>query len=163
MNKASKVFTSLAAGVATLFITSVSANNGIQFSEFDFQDESVWVECLDEVVDIHQYVTVASHVVETPSGTWHLVDNWRITVIWTGASTGRTWVGRNVSPFQWNIGPGETNQYVYKGVQKPLTGDGPMFFYGTEFKVTVTANGVMVVDRQPEAVQSDRFRCLGKH
>ena len=163
MKTATKAFTILAAGAAALLIGSASANNGIQFSEFDFQDESFWVECLAEEVDVHQYVRAAYHEFETPSGTYHLIDNWRITVMWTGKSTGRTWVGRNVSPFQWNAGPGETNQWVYKGVQKPLTGDGPSFFYSADFKVTVTANGVLVVEREAESVQSDRIRCLGKH
>jgi len=32
----------------------------------------------------------------------------------------------------------------------PKGGDGPMFFYGTEFKVAVTANGVLVVEKVPE-------------
>jgi hypothetical protein len=160
-----------------LVSTSAFANNGVEFYEFDFYDGRVYVECLDQEVDIHQYVTGTYHEFETPSGNYHLLDNWRITLTWTGfvpgsggaepdegegVTTGDTWVGRNVSPFQLNIGPGETNQFVYKGVQKPLTGDGPMFFYGTEFKVTVNANGDLVVERLPEEPFSDRVRCLGK-
>ena len=37
-----------------------------------------------------------------------------------------------------------------------------MFFYGTEFKVTVTATGVQIVERTPEEPFGDRVRCLGK-
>jgi hypothetical protein len=151
----------------------------------DFYDGREYVECLGQEVDIHQYVTGTFHEFETPSGNYHLLDNWRINLTWTGfvpgtaeleedddgnlipiegsgVPTGDTWVGRNVSPFQLNVGPGMTNQFVYKGVQKPLTGDGPKFFYGTEMKVTVNANGDLVVDRQPEEPFSDRVRCLGK-
>ena len=148
-------------GVIALFMSSAFAGNGIQFSEFDFYDGRFYVACLGEEVDVHQYVTSAYHEFDTPSGTYHLIDNWRITLMWTGVTTGRTWVGRNVSPYQLNIGPGMTEQFIYKGVQKPLGGDGPMFFYGTEFKVTVTANGEQVVERMPQEPFGDRVRCLG--
>ena len=163
MKKAIKVVTTLAFSMATLFIASASANNGIQFYEDGFDDGTYWVECLGEEVNVYQSIVGAYHEFETPAGTYHLVDNWRSTVMWTGMSTGRTWVGRNSSPFQENIGPGETSQFVFKGVQKPLTGDGPKFFYGTEFKVTVTANGDMVVERVPEEPFGARIRCLGKN
>jgi len=45
----------------------------------------------------------------------------------------------------------------------PKGGDGPMFSYGTEFKVAVTANGVLVVEKVPEEPFGDRVRCLGKY
>jgi len=38
-----------------------------------------------------------------------------------------------------------------------------MFSYGTEFKVAVTANGVLVVEKVPEEPFGDRVRCLGKY
>ena len=163
MKNAKVTFTILAAWLATFFITSASANNGIQFYEYEFDDGTYYVECLGEEVNVYQSVIGSFHEFETPAGTYHLLDSWRSTVMWTGMVTGRTWVGRNANPYQQNIGPGETFQFIFKGVQNPLTGDGPSFFYGTEVKVTVTANGDMVVERVPEEPFGARIRCLGNN
>ena len=160
MKRASKTFTFLATAVAMLFITSASANNGIQRYDFEFDEGPAWIECLGEFVNLHHEVSVATHDFVTPSGIFHLIDNWHDTVTAIGLSTSYVWVGHNVSPFQMNIGPSEVNQYVFKGVAEPVIGDGPKLFINTLFKVTVNANGVLVVDRPVEPF-SDRIRCLG--
>ena len=154
-----KILTAAVAFAVILSISSASANNGIQFSEFDVE-ETLYIGCLGEDVFADQTIAVASHAFVTPSGNFHLVDNWEFTILWTGVATGRTWAAKLRSPFQLNIGPGETNQFVVKGVNHPLTGDGPRFFYSVYFKVTVTANGDLAVLRDSEGYS---VRCLGKN
>lgn len=160
MKKTSRVFTILATGAATLLMTSVSANNGIQYDEFDFVGTAAYVGCLGDTVTPQGHIRVAFHEFETPSGTIHVIENWSVTLLWIGAS-GDTWVGRVKSPFQLNIGPAVTNQWVYQGIQKPLTGDGPRFFFKDSFKLTITANGDFVVLREIEDI-NDKIRCFGK-
>ncbi len=164
MKRGRKLLVLLTAVSAILFLPSVLARNGIQFIEFDFEEEppGLYVECLGEYTLGHLYVTAATHEFETPSGTYHYIDHWRYTVVLTGVSTGRTWIGRGVSPWVENIGPGETVQWAVKEMMKPLTGDGPKFMSKQAFKVTVTANGDLIVLREPPEEYSDSTRCLGQ-
>ncbi len=163
MNTMSKAFTVLAGSVALSFILPASADNGIQFYEFDFPDGTQYIDCLSEEVDIYQSVIGRYHEFTTKTGTYHLVDSWRSTVMWEGVSTGRKWVGLNQNPYVQNISPGETFQWTFTGVQKPIEGDGPRFFYSADYKLTVNANGDTVVEREPQEPFSDRVRCLGKN
>jgi hypothetical protein len=166
MKISKSINTLVVAVVATLVGASAWGNNGVQF--FNWDDEvaapGVYIECLGEHVTWIWHITTSYRDFETPSGTYHLLDNWTYTGMYTGLVTGRTWVNKGVSPFQWNAGPGETNQWVSKSVAKPLTGDGPMFVFKTKFKITVTANGDLVVERPGISFEElgNAFRCLGK-
>ena len=164
MKTTKKINTFFAIGVATLIAGSAWGNNGIQFYSWDnvFDGPNFHAECLGENVTFVWHITGSYHEFVTNSGTYHLIDNWRATAEYTGAITGRTWIAKAVSPFQWNAGPGETNQWVSRAIAKPLTGDGPMFVFENKFKITVTANGDLVVDRPSAQTFSDTIRCLGK-
>ena len=151
--------------VAVLVAASMAwGNNGVQYYEYDevIDNPGVYVPCLGENLIGVWHITGTYHEVLTPSGTYHLIDNWKSWGEFTGLLTGRTWVGKLVSPFQWNAGPGETNQWVSKAVMKPLTGDGPIFKFENEFKITVTANGDLVVDRPFNPNLEELYRCVGK-
>ena len=158
-----KLLLYLTSASALLFLPSAFAMNGIQFFEFEFSEETpLYVECLGEYTIGDLYVTVATHEFETSSGTYHYIEHWRYSMIIVGVDTRRTWIGHSVSPWVEHIGPGESIQWVDTGTLKPLTEDGPMWKYKNTFKVTVTANGDLVVLREPPEEYSDITRCLGK-
>ena len=164
MKHANKLLVILTAVSATLFLPSAIANNGIQFSD-DTIEGSVYVDCLGAMLDFELQLRVAYHEFETPSGTYHLVGNWHYTSLWTNPLTGDTWVGRGNSPSQesTNIGPGETFQFTTNEMVKPLAGDGPKWKYQLSLKITVNANGDLVVYR--ENLHDDYLdaRCLGEN
>ena len=165
MNNTKKLGFICAMGAAGIIAaTMVWANNGVQFYEsYNVIDPpGVYVDCLGENIAGVEHIRGAYHEVFTPSGIYHLLDNWKFSGELTGLVTGRTWVAKGVSPFQANVGPGQAAQWLSKIVYKPLSGDGPIFFYENEFKVTVNANGELVVDRPFNTNVEELFRCAGK-
>jgi hypothetical protein len=166
MNIAKKVSIICAMGVAVVVAASTAwGNNGVQFYEFDSPVPSpgFYVPCLGENIAGVEHITGTYHEVVTPSGTYHLLDNWKFWGEWTGLVTGRTWVSQGLSPYQDNIGPGYAGQWVSKIKYTPLDGDGPIFFWENEFKITVNANGELVVDRSFNPNPEELTRCVGKH
>lgn len=142
---------------AVLGVPPAGASNGIQFSENDVEG-SVYVECLGESIEYKEHIDIAFHEFETPSGTYHMVDNWRFTLTATGESSGRKWAGVLTAPAQMASGPAEVFQVSIQGVMRSLTKHEPAFFWGLAFKTTVNANGELVVERG----SFDTFaRCLG--
>jgi len=164
MKMTKKIGTISAIGVVALVAGSAWGNNGVQNYTYDdvVGPPGIYVDCLGENITLVVHVTGSYHEFETPSGTYHLLDNWKIRWEVTGLITGRTWVGKGVSPFQWNAGPGETNQWVSRITVKPLTGDGPVFKFENKFKITVNANGELVVDRPFYEDPENVYRCVGK-
>ena len=145
--------------LALLSAPSADAANGIQFDEMDFAG-SVYVDCLGEFIDFEEHVDIASHEFLTPSGNYHLVDNWKFTLTATGQSTGRMWAGVLTSPGQINAGYAEVAQFSIQGVIRSITQHTPSFFWGLTFKTTVNANGELVVERG----SFDTYvRCNGKN
>ena len=147
------------ASTALMSVPSANAANGIQFGEFDVSG-SVYVDCLGEFIDFEEHIDIAYHEFVTPSGNYHLVDNWTFTITATGASTGRMWAGILKSPGQINAGHAEVAQFSIQGVIRSITKHAPSFFWGLTFKTTVNANGELVVERG----SFDTFvRCNGKN
>ena len=166
MNNIKKIGAACAMGAAVIVVATMAwANNGVQRYEFDDALEAPgdYVPCLGENITFTVHVTGTYREFVTESGTYHLLDNWKMAHEFTGVLTGRTWVGKGVSPFSANIGPGQAAQWVAKITAKPLTGDGPMFKFENKFKVTVNANGDLVVDRPFETVAGEIYRCIGKY
>ena len=118
----------------------------------------MYIACLGETVKFEYSVYGSGHVFETPSGNFHLLDRWQVTVMMTGNDTQRTWYGGGPSPYQQNIGPGETLQFTANYKAMPLTGDGPNLKYREPFKMTVNAKGELVV----ETYNPDGWQCFGK-
>lgn len=149
---------------ATLLMTSSLANNGIQFQEFDIVEgpPGAYVPCLGEHVVANWHVRAVFHEFITPAGTFHVIDSWMFTTMVTGLVTDRTWFGRNTSPLQVNVGPGESIQWVFQGMLRPVTGDGPMWKYHTTFKITITPNGDLVVLHEPAPTFGESTTCIGK-
>lgn len=148
----------MAAGCVGLLTVSVaSADNGIQFDEFDTGGE-LYIDCLGEVIAFQEHIKTAYHAFETPAGTYHVVDKWTFYLTATGLTSGRQWYGSLPSPGQYNSGPGEVNQFAIRGVIKGVTPDTPNFAWTGYYKSTVNANGVLVVERGSDF----SARCLGK-
>jgi len=126
--------------------SSASASNGIQHYEDGDVIPAFYIACLGETVKYEYRIYGSFHIFETPSGNFHLLDNWKFTVMMTGNDSGRTWYGGGPSPYQQNIGPGETLQYTANYKAKPLTGDGPTLKFRETFKLTVNAEGELVVE-----------------
>ena len=161
----SRRFIAFLAGFSAMFCFSgAAANNGIQTYQSDIDPAEFYIACLGESVRLEGTIFGRYQEFETPSGNWHLVDNWRYAFEFTGLITGRKWFARGVSPFTQNIGPGGTQQWAENIVAKPVAGDGPMFKIHVNNKVTVNANGELVVffNTLDGVAPEDWYQCMGK-
>ena len=166
MNNMKKIAAACAMCIAILATASTAwSGNGVQRYEFDdaLDPPGSYVACLGENITFTVHVTGTYSEFVTDSGTYHLLDNWKMSHQFTGVLTGRTWIGKGVSPFSANVGPGQAAQWVSRITAKPLTGDGPMFKFKNEYKITVNANGELVVERQPNPNPEEAYSCLGKN
>lgn len=153
------ILTMAAGGLALLVGVGAAASNGIQFDEFDTGGD-LYVECLGEILAFEEHIEVASHVFETPSGTFHVVDNWTFYITATGTISGRQWYGKLASPFQYNGASAQVQQYAIRGVLRGVTKDTPGFAWTGFYKSTVNANGEMVVERDSGGFSAS---CRGKN
>lgn len=144
--------------------SGASANNGTDTYETSLNFPGFYVACLGEMVSGDVNIDGLYHEFDTPSGNHHLIDHWKYTVELTGLTTGRKWFGRGVSPFVANIGPGETSFFQDIWQVRPIFGDGPKIKVHIGFKVTVNANGELVVlkDDGGSVPQEDWYQCFGK-
>ena len=135
---------------------------GNEVLPFEFDNPPVYIDCLGEIVNGHVVGETRYHEFETPAGTFHIVDQWRFKVYQTGTISGRVWVGYAVSPFEMNtkLEKGQVQQWVSNIKFVPLGEKSPAYFYEDDFKITVNANGDLVVLHE-EDVQTVNYRCLG--
>ena len=160
-----KLISSLFA-VATLTLVAGAAVAkdpvGNEVLPFEFDVESFYIDCIGEITNGHAVGEARYHEFETPSGTFHIVDQWRFKVYQTGTISGQVWVGSGVSPFEMNtkLEKGEVQQWV-SNIKFYAPGEkAPAYFYEDDFKITVTANGELVVLHEEDLVGAN-FRCLG--
>ncbi len=121
-----------------------------------------YVPCLNEYIVGERVLETSCHEFETTPGTYHIVDNWRIAVYYEGLSSGNHWVGHGRSPFQLNLklDQGQVVQWVSHVQMMPLEDGGPRWVYENEFKVTVNANGDLVVEHV-DVPEVEGYGCLG--
>ena len=136
---------------------------GIQTYEFADSAVDVSIECLNEMVRFEGIIQVRTHMYETKNGPVHLVENWFIHQTATGLSSGREWIGEGVSPFQatQKVGQSIVAQWVTRIRYTPVEAGDPMFMYQNAFKVTVNANGELVMERAVDPPE-EAYPCLGK-
>lgn len=131
----------------------------MQVYESEFSLENVYVPCLGEVFTAHEHVTARSHQFRTVSGTYHLVDNIRLELTLEGPSG--TYFGVALVPLVRNsrVGQGAVEQMLTRAALKPIDHDGTVLLAQTEFKMTVNANGDLVVLRDTIGTE-DWVRCV---
>ena len=137
---------------------------GNEVLPFEFDNPPVYIECVGEIVNGHVVGETRYHEFTTPSGTFHIVDQWRFKVYQTGTISGRVWVGYGVSPFQTNtkLEKGQVVQWVSNIKFVPVDEHAPTHFYKNSFKITVNANGEVVVFND-EVPASEGFKCVGSN
>ena len=155
---------SFAVAALTLVASGAFARDpvGNEVLPFEFDNPPVYIECLGEIVNGHVVGETRYHEFETPSGAFHIVDQWRFKVYHTGTISGRVWVGVAVSPLEMNVKveKGEVQQWV-SNIKFIAPGEkAPTYFYEDDFKITVNANGQLVVLHEEDLVGAN-FRCLG--
>lgn len=135
---------------------------GNEVLPFEFDNPPVYNNCFGEIVNGHVVGETRYHEFETPSGTFHIVDQWRFKVYHTGTISGRVWVGYAVSPSQINtkVEKGQVAQWVSNIKFVEAGENAPAYIYQNSFKVTVNANGELVVLHDGDVV-GDYFRCFG--
>jgi len=122
---------------------------GVQTYEFSVPTNDAYIPCLNEIVSFSLSIEVRTHVFSTKNGTVHLLDNWTYSGFATGLSTGREWVIGGVSPFQSNTkvdGSGVIQSIINQRYDPVAKGDTAFYRHDT-FKITVNANGELVVER----------------
>ena len=148
----------VAAFAFMLAVSPASSNNGMEFVEFPFF-ETLYIDCLGEEVSMVETVGLWSHEFTSPSGNYHSVVNLDISGDLTGLTSGYTWQFHKVrGSIKTNIGQGESSQFVVQGVVKPTSPGAPKLSWHVDFKLTVTANGDLVVFRPPSGLS--KVRCL---
>lgn len=149
---------------ALVLHSGASASNGIDTYETSVSYPDFYVACLGEMVRGEISLVGLYHEFDTPSGKYHLVDHWRYSVELTGLTTGNKWFGRGFSPWVLNIGPGQAFQAQDNWRVRPVSGDGPNIRVHLRIKMTVNANGELVVsnDDFASAPQEDWYQCFGK-
>ena len=154
----------LGIAVATLVAGGAFAKGpiGTVIVPFEFEVPSFYVPCLGEEVGGVVFGEARYHEFETPSGVFHVLDQWTFKSYRYGLSSETVWLGNQGSPFQWNtkIDKGEVQQWVSRGRFVPLDGHAPAFVGQDTFKVTINANGELVVMRD-ETPDGEDMRCVG--
>ena len=156
--KKQKVLFAVLSFCGAIGASNASASNGIQHYEFNYTSPAEYVACLGETVKFEFSVYGSGHFFETPSGNFHTLDRWKVIVMMTGNDTGRTWYGGGPSTYTENVGPGVTLQWTANYKAKPLTGDGPILKIRDTYKLTVNAEGELVVEK----ANSEPWQCIGK-
>ena len=133
----------------------------IQFTD-DVPSPGYYVDCVGENIFGTRVIESRYLEFETPSGTFHVVDNWKIAVYFSGLLTGRSWAGHGVSPFQLNskLEKGQILQWVARVTMMPLDDESPVWVYQNEFKLTVNAKGDLIVFNDEDDFLGGH-RCLG--
>ncbi len=90
------------------------------------------------------------------------MDNWHYTAHHVVTISGRVWVGEGVSPYHLNtkLEKGLVEQWVSTVNFVEVVEHAPAYRYKDAFKITVNANGELVVLHEEDLVGVG-FKCLG--
>lgn len=143
----------LAAGVAV-----AGEPRGVQRIEVTYVLDPIYVPCLGAEVwgiesavlwrqNFSAPVSEVQHVAVHVQGQMELQD-----------ASGNTWIGHEDVSWVGNMSKGASNRYVDNIVFKPVFGDGPMWVLHTTGKLTMNANGEVIIDRY--ASDNLVVRCL---
>jgi hypothetical protein len=154
----------LGIAVATLVAGGAFARGpvGTVIVPFEFDVPAFYIPCLGEDVGGYVFGEARYHEFETPSGVFHVLDQWTFTSYRYGLTSGTVWLGYQTSPFQLNtkLDKGEVQQWVSRGRFVPLEGNAPAYVGADTFKITVNAQGELVVLRE-ETTDGEDMHCVG--
>jgi len=158
----------LLALMAALFFSAASADNRTTVSEFDYRFSTPETPCLDEGVNFHIYVTARGHEFTTPSGNYHMIDNWEFLLEGVGESTNREWVGKGVSKGGYAVHKtGEKFFYseaaIFMPISVPGIEDGPKFRFNHLYQARWDADGNLVMEIVKGWEPDSGIHCLGKN
>jgi hypothetical protein len=142
------------------FCATTLASNSPTTITFE-EPRRFFVSCLAEYMSGTIYVTARRQVVATPSGNFHMLDNWFYTLVVTGESTGRSWISRRaVSPGSYSSSDhGDTFWFTDMAHMIPVD-EGPTWVFNTSLRVRFDENGNVI--SESEKFATDEFiRCLG--
>lgn len=124
---------------------------------FDF-----YAPCIGGIVSVNGVIHARGHTFETNSGVVHIVDHWAYDYLASDAS-GREWyeIGQVTIVNNIRLEKGMVSQGSPLGHFKPLTDDTPQFFVRFRTKMTVNANGELVVFVDFETDPNVYVKCVG--
>ena len=151
---------------AALLIFLTAPAQAMEREEGGFDWPGFYFSCLDDTLYGTVHYTAMSHEVNTPSGVAHTVSNFIGTGYIYSPETMRTWTQRFAFPSTMTVHKGETYMLIGHEVYIPDDPHDPVFFLEQTYKLTVNANGELVVDLtypdDPDAVFPDDYsRCVG--
>ena len=166
-----ELFALVVTAVLVAGVAFAKSPHGITHEEwsFDWPDEGFYFSCLNDTLNGTIDVTTRSHVFETPSGVVHVVEGFFGTGHVYSQTTGRTWTVRFAIPgtASMKVGKGQTVQWEDNENYIPDEPGGQHFFIRATYKLTVNANGDLVVERAtPDGAlvfPDDYTRCVGSH
>ena len=165
MTKENRGLASLFLGLTVALSISVAfADNRTTVFEYDFTGLML-TPCLGENVVTHFYVSARGHEFTTPSGTYHMIDNWKFLMEGVGEGTGREWLGKGESPGGDVVHrTGEKYFFTQKGIMVPVSvpglEDGPKFRFNQLYQARWDADGNLVMEMAKGF--DPNVRCLGK-
>ena len=165
MIKKNRGLVALLSGLIVALLAPTSfGDNRTTVSEFDFTF-LMPTPCLGEDVMIHIFVSARGHEFMTPSGTYHMIDNWKFLMEGVGESTGREWVGKGEAPGGTVVHKnGEKFFFTQSGMLRPVSvpglEDGPKYRFNQLFQYRWDADGNLVMEMVKGT--DPNVRCLGK-
>jgi hypothetical protein len=146
--------------LAMIVAGGAMAGEPLGMQRFSFEETWLpeYVPCLGELVTTKVFVEVTLHEFVSPSGVYHFAGHTDEHYLATDPS-GREWVGRGGLSVEMNLKKGESYQFGRRSVLKPTTDNTPMYMFKFQSKLTLNANGKLVVERLP-APPEEAFKCL---
>lgn len=157
-----KLIVAVAVALWSLCVGAIAAAGdppAMQVHEFEFSLDNVYVPCLGEMFSAHEQVTVRSHQFRTVTGIYHLVNHMQLELTLQGPSG--TYFGIGLVPLVRNgkVGQASVEQTVVRAALKPVDHDGTVLLAQTAFKLTVDANGRLVLLRDTVGTE-DWVHCV---
>jgi hypothetical protein len=164
-NRGIAMKTTMMALSALAMVCGAAAWSGGVGTPITYELENSWttavLPCTDEPLSIHAHWSVRSHEFRTPTGTYHYLESASFSSVGEGLWTGRTWFGKGHETWKdlIKLGPGETFQFTFRWVYRPLEGDGPMYAIDNQYVLRLDADGNVIAELE-KGYTVDR-KCLG--
>lgn len=137
--------------------THAFGQNGVSTFQFPLVFNTGMIECVGESLTAELAITVRTHLVVSPSGHTHHINNWNIEGVATGDFSGDAWFVHGFSPLVANADDDQfSNAILVQIILEPLDG-GRKLKSNQRIQVMVDANGVLRVFH----AEFPQYRCTG--